>query len=258
MQKKTIKYFILLVISILIFGSCGEYVRVMKSSDYDYKYKKAMEYYNKKDFTKASSIFEQIVNVFRASVKGDTVMFYYAKSYYGDEDYIMAGHYFKDFSDNYGRSPFVEEADYMAGYCYYMISPRPSLDQENTHDAIQAFQKFIYKHPESKYIPECKRLIVELNNKLAEKAYLNAKLYYNLGHVDPKYYKSAIISLKNCLSDYPDNKFREELMFMILQSNFLLAKNSIPEKKRERFQSTLDEYYSFISEFPSSLWIVET
>ena len=238
---------ILLVSSVLVVLSCSKYEKILKSTDYNFKYKKAMEYYNKKDYAKAISIFEQIVVVFRGTTKGDSVMYYYAKSYFGEEDYLMAGNYFSEFSDNFSRSPFVEEADYLIGYCYYQLSPRPSLDQEYTNTAIQAFQKFIYKHPESKYIPECKRLIEELNNKLAEKAYLNSKLYFNLG-----YYKAAIISLRNCLSDYPENKFREELMYLILRSNYLLAENSIPEKRKERYQSTLDEYYSFIAEFPTS------
>jgi outer membrane protein assembly factor BamD len=246
LKIKFLRY-ITLAISILLILSCSHYERILKSTDYEYKYKKALEFYNKKDYTKAIGIFEQIVVVFRGTTKGDSVMYYYAKSYYGDEDYIMAGNYFSEFSENFARSPFVEESDYLIGYCYYLMSPRPSLDQENTRLSIQAFQKFLYKHPESKYIPECKRLIEELNNKFAEKAYLNSKLYFNLG-----YYKAAIISLRNCLNDYPDNKYREELMFLILRSNYLLAENSIPEKRKERYQSTLDEYYSFAAEFPTS------
>lgn len=246
LKKLTLRY-IALVISALIVISCSEYEKVLKSSDFDYKYRKAKEYYYKKDYARAISIFEQIVSYYRASVKGDSVMYLFAKSYYEEEDYLMAGNYFKDLADNYARSPFVEESDYLYGYCYYLMSPRPSLDQENTRQGIVTFQKFIYKHPDSKYVPECKRLIEELNNKLAEKAYLNAKLYFNLG-----YYKAAIIALRNCLSEYPDNKYREELLYMILDASYLLADNSVPEKRKERFQATLDEYYSFISEFPQS------
>ncbi len=37
---------------------------------------------------------------------------------------------------------------------------------------------------------------------------------------------------------------------MILKSSYLLADKSIPTKQRERFQATVDEYYSFIGEFP--------
>ena len=44
----------------------------------------------------------------------------------------------------------------------------------------------------------------------------------------------------------------EELMYLILKAKFLLAENSIANKKVERYQSTVDEYYSFIGEFPTS------
>jgi outer membrane protein assembly factor BamD len=255
MLKKTIMRYILLGISVLFVVSCSQYDKILKSADYNLKYTKAFEYFNKKEYGRAITLFEQIVNVFRASAKGDSVMFYMAKSYYGDQDYIMAGHYYKETSDNYSRSKFVEESDYMVGYCFYLSSPRPSLDQETTNSSIMSFQKFIYKHPESKYVPECKRLIVEMHDKLVEKAYLNAKLYYNLGLHNPLYFKSAIITLRNCIIEYPESKFREEIMYMILESNYQLAENSVPEKRIERYQATLDEYYSFIGEYPTSKFI---
>lgn len=239
---------ILLIFSVLIVVSCSEYEKVLKSSNYELKYRKAIQYYEKQDYARAITLFEQIVNYYRASIKGDSVMYLAAQSYYGDEDYLMAGHYFKDLSENYARSPFVEEADYLQGYCFYLMSPRPNLDQENTSLAKAAFQKFLYKHPESKFVPECKRLIQELNDKMLDKAFLNAKQYYELG-----YYKAAIVALHNCVNDNPENnKYREELMFMILDSNYLLADNSVQEKRKARFQTTLDEYYSFVGEFPSS------
>ncbi len=246
MQKTKHFLFISLIIGILL-ASCSEYEKVLKSNDFEFKYRKAMQYYQKKDYARAITVFEQIVNYFRATVKGDSVMYFFAQSYYGDGDYLMAAYYFKELSDNYARSPFVEESDFQYGYCYYLLSPRPSLDQENSNLAKTAFQKFIFKHPESQYVPECKRLIAEIDEKLATKAYLNAKLYYDLG-----YYKAAIIALRNCINNYPNSKYREELMFMLLDSNYQLASNSIIEKQKERYQSTLDEYYSFISEFPNS------
>jgi outer membrane protein assembly factor BamD len=253
MQKNKIFKATILITSSILLISCSEYEKVLKSTDADYKYRKAMEYYNKEDYSRASTIFEQITNVYRGTTKGDTVHYYFAKSYYGLEDYIMAGHYFKELTETYSRSPFAEESEYLVGYCYYKMSPRPELDQENSKLAIQAFQRFIYTHPDSKYLPECQRLITELNNKLVEKAYLNAKLYYNLG-----FYKASIIALRNCLNEYPETNYREELMFLILKSNYLLAENSVPEKRKERFQSTLDEYYAFVGEFPETHFKKET
>jgi outer membrane protein assembly factor BamD len=39
-------------------------------------------------------------------------------------------------------------------------------------------------------------------------------------------------------------------MFLILKSTYLLADRSIPSKQKERYQATVDEYLSFIGEFP--------
>lgn len=230
--------------------SCSKYEKLLKSPDLSLKYQKAIEYYNKEDYTKAITLFEQIKPYYKGSLKADTVDYYYAWSYFKQQDYVMAGHYFEEFGQLHPRSLFTEETDYMVAYCYYLLSPRPSLDQKNTYDAITAFQVFMNKYPKSKRIIDCQKYIQELREKLVSKSYLNAKLYYNLG-----YYKAAIIALRNSLNEFPDTKYREELMYLLLKSNYLLAKNSVESKKKERFQNTVDEYYSFIAEFPNSKYM---
>jgi outer membrane protein assembly factor BamD len=158
---------------------------------------------------------------------------------------MMAGHYFNELSATYPNSVYLEEADFMKAYCFYKQSPRPELDQDNTYQAITAMQMFMVKHPGSERVSEAQQIIVEMSDKLVEKSYISARLYYDLG-----YYKSAILALRESLGQYPDTRFREELMFLILKSSYLLADRSIPSLQRERFQATVDEYYSFIGEFP--------
>jgi outer membrane protein assembly factor BamD len=58
------------------------------------------------------------------------------------------------------------------------------------------------------------------------------------------------VSLSNSLKEYPDTKYREELMFLKLDALYLYATLSVAAKQVERYQATLDEYYSFIEEFP--------
>jgi outer membrane protein assembly factor BamD len=103
------------------------------------------------------------------------------------------------------------------------------------------------RYPRSERIADCQRFIRELNEKLMEKEFMAAKLYYNVEN-----YKASVVSLNNCLTDYPDSKYREEIMFMVLKSKYLLALKSVHSKQTERFQDTVDEYYSFIAEFPES------
>ena len=99
----------------------------------------------------------------------------------------------------------------------------------------------------SECVEESKRLIDELQDKLVYKSYLTAKLYY-----DFESYKAAVVALNNSLKEYPDSKYREELMYMLLKSKYLLAMNSVQEKKEERLSDTLDEYFSFVDEYPES------
>ncbi len=227
---------------------CGEYEKLLKSSDYLKKYEAGVELYEEGEFVKAGTLFDQVSNIYRGTTKADTVKYYQAKSYYGQRDYMMAGHYFNELSVTYPNSNFLEEADFMTAYCYYMQSPRPELDQDNTFRTITAMQMFMVRYPNSEKIEQCREIIVEMADKLVEKSYISAKLYYDLG-----YYKSAILALRNSLIKYPETKYREELMFLILKSSYLLADNSIPSKQRERYQAALDEYYSFIGEFPEGV-----
>jgi outer membrane protein assembly factor BamD len=168
------------------------------------------------------------------------------------KDYYSAGAYFKSYLDQYPFGKYAEESSYMSAMCDYYISPRAELDQENTRNAIEGFTVFITRYPYSARIDECHKLLKELEEKLVEKSYLSAKLYY-----DMKQYKSAITALTNSLKEYAESEYREEMMFLKLNSLFLYAENSFANKQRERYQDTLDDYYSFMEEFPESEYLKE-
>jgi outer membrane protein assembly factor BamD len=139
----------------------------------------------------------------------------------------------------------------MIGYCYYLDSPDPRLDQTATINALAAFQEFIDIYPESERVPEANKLMDELNNKLSKKAYLNAKLYYNLGNYMGNNYLSAVITAQNALKKFPSTSYREDLIMLILNSKYEEAIQSIEEKKIERYRNAIDEYYNYINEFPT-------
>ncbi|MEI6276910.1 MAG: outer membrane protein assembly factor BamD [Prolixibacteraceae bacterium] len=232
---------------LLIASSCGEYQKIVKSTDYEYKLKKAREYYDNKDYSKSTQLYSELVNIYRGTNRADQVYYYLAKSNYGQRDYLMGGHYFRQLIKEYPHSTFSEESQYMIGFCYYLDSPTPRLDQKTTQDAIDALQLFMNIYPSSNKVADANKLIDELREKLVLKSYLNGKLYYDLGD-----YRASVISLTNSLKEYPDSKYREELMFYLLKSKYLLGENSIDEKKRDRLNAELDEYYTFVDEFPNS------
>ncbi len=247
MFKNRIVFGVLFAAAAVILSGCGEYEKLLKSRDFQKKYEMGVQYYEDGEYARAGTLFDQVANIFRGTTKADTVKYYQAKSYYGQKDYMMAGYYFSELSSTYASSVYMEESDFMVGYCFYKQSPRAELDQQTTYKAITAMQMFIVKHPTSERVTESQEIILEMSDKLVEKSYISAKLYYDLG-----YYKSAILALRNSLMQYPDTRYREDLMFLILKSSYLLADGSILSKKLERYQTTVDEYYSYIGEFPDT------
>lgn len=245
------RLYIVLIILVLV-SSCGEYEKLLKSSDFDLKKAKAKKYYDAGQYVKSTELLSQILPRFRATEEAEELNWMNAQSYYGMKDYYMAGSYFKSFIDQFPFGKHAEDANFMAAMCDYKIAPRSELDQENTQNAIEGFNIFINRFPGSPKVEEARRLMKELEEKLVEKSYLSARLYY-----DMKQYKAAVVALNNSLKEYADTKFREEMMFLKLNSLFLYAENSFAIKQKERYQSTLDDYYSFMEEFPKSQYSKE-
>lgn len=230
-----------------IFMSCSKFDKLLKSKDYKLMYQKGIEYYEKKDHHKYTALFEQLIRIYQGTEQADTVAFYLSEGYYHQGDYLLAAHFYDRFRNSYPRSAFTEQAEYMYAYCHYRSSPRPQLDQETTNQALAAFAEYTAKYPDSPRKAEVNRIVHELRDKLVRKSYESAKIYYEM-----KEYKSAITALKGSLRKFPDSEYREEQLYLILSASYSLAANSVPEKRRERFQNTLDEYYNFVSEFPES------
>lgn len=241
-----IRLFIVLIVLVLA-SSCGEYERVMKSTDYDLKKAKAKEYYDAGQYVKSSEILTQILPRFRGSIEAEDLSWMNAQSYYGMKDFYMAGTYFKAFVDQFPFGSHAEEANFMAALCDFKISPNAELDQANTTAAIEGFRIFNNRFPNSPKIEESNKYIKDLEETLVEKSYRNAKLYY-----DMKAYKAAVIALNNSLKEYANTKYREEMMYLKLNSLFQYAELSQENKQKERYQATLDDYYSFMEEFPKS------
>lgn len=225
--------------------SCSPYQKLLKSSDNELKYTKALEYYEKGSYSQAQQLFEQIQAFFKGTDKAEKIAYYNANCYYKQKDYILAGYYFRAFSTNYSTSIYAEEALYLSAYCSYLDSPRSSLDQTSTTEAISSLQLFINQYPKSSRLPECNKLIDELRAKLEKKDIDVAMLYFKMSD-----YKASVVSLNNVLKDYPDTKSKELILYSILQAKYEYAVNSIYEKRRERLNAAMDSYDELNAGFP--------
>lgn len=241
---------LLILLTLLVFAACSDYNKVLKSTDQDYKYQRAIEYFEAKKYVKAQGLFDDIAMYYRGTERSQKILHYIAECYRGNKDYNSAIEYYQTYLRSFPRGEYAELSKYMTGYCYYRMSPDARLDQTTTHEAITNLQEFADMYPQSDSIQRADSLIDELFNKLAYKELLSARLYRNLGLYRGDNYQAAVIVSNNALNDYPFSPYREEFSFIVLDSKYLRAKSSTSETQEERFRDAKDEYYSFINEYP--------
>lgn len=254
MNKKLLKigHVVCMLLCVFCIVGCGEYQQILKSKDPDFKYQKALMYFEDKQYIKAQTLLDEITSYYRGTDRSQDVLVYLSRSYMGQKDYSTAAEYYQAYIRNYPKGRYIIEARFQVGHCYYLDSPDARLDQAETKKAIEFFTQFIELYPESPYAEQAYKEMGEMYDKLAQKEYLSAKLYYNLGTYLGNNFLSAEIVAKNALKDYPTNKYQEELSWLILQAKYQQVVNSLDAKKEERARETEDEYYNFITEYPNS------
>lgn len=247
MHRNRVFFIGFLLSFVVLLTACDPYQKVLKSSDLNYKMAKGKEYYNKEEYDKAITLFEEVLASLRGTKNFEELYYYYAYAQFGNQNYYMAAYHFNYISSNYPSFEKAAECEYMSAYCYYLLSPEFELDQTDTYKAIDAMQLFINNHPESERVSEANDIIDRLRAKLELKAVRGAELYYNIGD-----YKAAIVALKNTSKDFPDSKESDYVQYLIIKSNYELAVQSIQSKKIERFEETIANYSNFIDKFASS------
>ncbi len=260
-MKQKLKY--LALAAVILMTSCSDYVKLQKTTDYDQKYEAAKEYYAEGLYNRAALFLQDVIAMYKGTDKGEESLFLLAMSNYNARNYDAATVYFRRFYQSYPKGIFSEKARFYCGMSLYNSTPEIKLDQTPTYEALTEFQNFIEIYPSGEYSGRAQELIFELQDRLVEKEYLSAKLYYDLGSyfgncgMGGSNYEACIVTAENAIRDYPYTTHREEFAILILRAKFELAEQSIESKKEDRYHSAIDEYYGFTNEYPESKYMKE-
>lgn len=240
------RFFIYSLLIISTLTACkSEFEQVRTSNDPARTLTTAIKYYDKGDYVRAQTLMELILNQYRGTKEGEELFFKYAYTHFHLANFELAATYFTNFTTTFGYSPFTEEADYMIAYSYYKQSPSFRLDQDPSLKAINAFQDFANKYPESERVAECNKLIDELRSKLEEKAFTQGQLYYDLSQ-----YQAAVTSFKNMLTEFPESSRAENVRFLILKASYEYALKSVYAKRAERYEDAKAMFTTYINRYP--------
>ena len=255
-MKKNI-FIVALLAAALGLTSCGEYNKLLKSTDYEYKYEAAKSYFAKGQYNRAATLLNELIAILKGTDKAEESLYMLGMCYYNEQDYQTAAQTFIQYYQVYPRGTYTELSRFHAGKALFLDTLEPRLDQSSTYKAIDELQMFMEYYPQSAKHQEAQQMIFELQDKLVMKEYLSAKLYYNLGNYMGNNYQSCVITAQNALKDYPYTNLREDLSILILRAKYELAVYSVEERKQERYREAVDEYYAFKNEFPESKYLKE-
>ena len=259
------RIFLLLATCSLLFVSCTEYSNVLKSNDYEYKYEAAKALYASGHYRQASELFSLLLAPLKGTSYGEESLYMLGESNLKAKDYESAVMFFKKYYELYPKGSYMEMARFNSGYSLYKQTPDVRLDQSSTMEAIKEFQDFLDHCPDTTLKEQVHEIIFAMQDKLVEKEYLAAKLYFDLGTytLNSIYggnnYEACVVTAQNALKDYPyaSAKLREELSILALRAKYQLARQSVEEKRVERFRDAIDEYYAFQNDYPESQYLKE-
>ncbi len=203
--------------------------------------KVAKEMFDDGHYLDAKTQFQVIVVSGGGSAIADEAQFYLAECYFHLKDYVTAVAEYQRLIRMYPNSPWVDDAQFKVGLSYYKLSPKPGLDQEFTHKAIEAFQIFLEDYPDSDLRPQAEEYLRKCREKLAEKEFKAGELYRKMG-----YHRSALIYFDSVLDEYYDTSWAEKALYWKAREL----------EKLGRKEDALEAYQSYLRRYPQG-WKVD-
>jgi outer membrane protein assembly factor BamD len=178
--------------------------------DAEDQYLLAKDLFDNDKYEDAQIEFQKLIWNFPGSDYVDEGQYYLAECLFQLEDFTGALIEYGRLLRSYSKSPFAGAAQYKVGLCYFEQSLPARLDQEATHNAIRELGIFLEEYPNSEYISGAQATLLAARTKLAQKDYLNGKLYHNMGQ-----YEAAILYLEEVIRDYSDTKWAADAQYLI-------------------------------------------
>ena len=141
---KFMKKIIYILLVSILFISCSDFQKALKSEDTAEKFKYGTELFEAGKWNKAHRLFTQILPKYRGKPQAEKLTYMHAMCSYQMKDYYIASYHFERFVSGYPKSEKVEEAAFLNAKGYYYMSPVYSKEQKETVDAIEKLQYDLY------------------------------------------------------------------------------------------------------------------
>ncbi|HKJ31850.1 MAG TPA: outer membrane protein assembly factor BamD [Balneolales bacterium] len=234
-----------LFLTVIFTQACANKYAIKRGDSLRVAYNKAMTIYKEHKYDDASQAFQTVLSLGRGTGYAKDAQYYLAQSYFNDKQYLLAASEYKRYYTYYPKDKRREEVQFKQALCYYKLSPNYNLDQSKTEKAIELYQLFISRYPNSKLSNRAGKYIDQMRDKLARKMLEAARLYQRL-----RDYKASALYFGLTIDNYPETKWAQVALAEQVHAYVLLAQNSISSKQEERFNKAVDTYQKYTQLFP--------
>jgi outer membrane protein assembly factor BamD len=224
----------LLGFSVLFLLGCAKAVRKSDIPGPQEGFRKAVALYERERYFKAQEILKDMVLNYSGTSIIDSVKFYLGLTYFQMREYLTAADEFQRLRQMYPQSPIAGEAQFQLALSYYKLAPSYPLDQENTTKALNEFQRFLEDYENHPLKAEGQKYIEECRDRLANKVYASAFLYYKMNE-----YASSVLCADVVLDDYYDTQWAGAAQLLKAKC-FLALKND--ERAAQELEKFLTKY----------------
>lgn len=165
----------------------------------------------------------------------------------GTENLLLAANEFREFLTFYPTHPRADYAQLQLARSFTEQMLAPERDQAATRDAIKEIEIFLQRFPNSKLLPEARKMEREAKDRLSEANYRVGFYYYRV-----RWYPGAIDRFKDLLATDPMYSGRDAVYYHLAESLYRSAEAELkPEKKAE----ALPYYDRLLKEFEKSEYL---
>ncbi len=196
--------------------------------------KKAREEIKHENYEEAQESLTQLMEDSPDSKERILAQLLLAEVHYRQEQWEEAKFNFNRFVELYPAHKLAPRAQYLKAMTDFRQVDLAIRDQSFTHGSKAEFEKLVQIYPKSPYAKKAQAKIQECVDQLAENQMEVGRYYYRTNA-----FQSAIIRFKAILEEFPKQKFRDEVIYLLGESYF---EEESFEEARTYFKKLLKEH----------------
>jgi len=210
-------------------GGCAARPQNLTLLSPDDMYGRAVAAMESRDFDEAIGLLDLFVIQYLGDPRAPEARMLLGDAHMEKREYATAAVHFQRLINDYPLHPRVLEARFRTCDAYYLLSPRPPLDQEYTVSALAHCESLAAYYPGTEEANSANVRVAELREKLAAKSFNTAMHYFRR-----RAYDAAVVYFLQVVDQYPNSSVAPTALEQLAETYSRIGYVEDAEETRQR------------------------